>query len=154
MDTFIKFKDVQWEVFSKYNKRACTIKNVSIRPVDNEAFIQSMASCTGILCGAGFETPAEALFLNKKLMVLPMKNQYEQHCNAAALEAIGVPALKNLKGKHTPLIENWIQNGTVVNVNFPDITESIIDLLIENQVSSKFPSLDHSWQSEYKLNPA
>lgn len=153
MDTFTNFKDVRWEIFSKHNKKACTIKNVSIRPVDNDAFIQSMASCTGILCGAGFETPAEALFLNKKLLVMPMKNQYEQYCNAAALEAKGIPTLPHLKGKYVSIIENWIQNGPVIHVNFPDITENIVDLLIENHASSKFTSPEYSWQSKYDFHP-
>jgi hypothetical protein len=35
-----------------------------------------------------FETPAEALFLGKKLLVIPMTGQYEQECNAAALAAL------------------------------------------------------------------
>jgi hypothetical protein len=37
------------------------------------------------LCNAGFETPAEALFMDKKLFVIPIHNQYEQECNACAL---------------------------------------------------------------------
>ncbi len=140
--TFLKFKDIRWQVFSKHNKKACTVENVSVMPINNEAFIESMASCSGMLCGAGFETPAEALFLNKKLMVIPMKNQYEQYCNAAALEALGVPVLKNLKSKRAPLIEDWLQNGSVVKVNFPDITEHIIDMLIENHTTVKTPYLN------------
>lgn len=133
--TFTKIKNVQWQVFSKHNKKATTVGNVSIRPINNEAFIKSLASSSGIVCGAGFETPAEALFLGKKLMVIPMKNQYEQHCNATALENMGVLVLKNLKSKHLPAIESWIQNGTAINVNFPDVTESIINRIIENHTA-------------------
>lgn len=136
--TFRKFKDIHWQVFSKHNKKAFTTENISIKPIDNKAFIESMASCRGIICGAGFETPAEALFLNKKLMAIPMKNQYEQYCNAAALEAMGVPILKNLKKKQFPVIENWLQNGRAISVNFPDITEDIIDLIIEKHAFNTF----------------
>src|SRR5690606_36108363 len=78
-----RFPDIQWEVFSKHNKQAFRVGNISLRPINNDAFIHSMASSAGVLCGAGFETPAEALFMNKKLLVIPMKNQYEQHLNAA-----------------------------------------------------------------------
>ena len=56
-----------------------------------------MASSTGVLCGAGFETPAEALYLGKKLMVIPMKSQLEQFYNAASLKQLGVPVLKKMK---------------------------------------------------------
>jgi uncharacterized protein (TIGR00661 family) len=140
--TLGKFKAINWQVFSKHNKNISTVNNVSLRPIDNKAFIESMASCTGILCGAGFETPAEALFLNKKLMVIPMKNQYEQHCNAAALMALGVPVIKNLKKKQVPKIESWLNSKAVVKVNFPDITENIIDLLIENHLISELIDLN------------
>ncbi|CAN5323347.1 glycosyltransferase family protein [soil metagenome] len=129
-----KIKNVNWEVFSKHNKRPQQIKNVSVKPIDNESFIKSMACSHGVLCGAGFETPAEALFLQKKLMVIPMKNQYEQHCNAAALGSIGVPVLPSLRKKYIPEIEAWIANGRKVVVNFPDETEKIIDLILKKHL--------------------
>jgi uncharacterized protein (TIGR00661 family) len=142
--TLSQFKGINWQVFSKHNKNISIINNVSLRPIDNKAFIESMASCTGVLCGAGFETPAEALFLNKKLMVIPMKNQFEQHCNAAALLAMGVPVIKNLKKKQVPKIESWLNRKVIVKVDFPDITENIIDLIIENHLISELTTLNHS----------
>lgn len=122
---------IRWQVFSKHNPRPLVRGNVSIQPVNNEAFVASMASCTGILCGAGFETPAEALFLQKKLLVVPMKSQYEQHCNAAALEKMGVPKIKSLKKKHLPKIADWIASGQTVAVDYPDVTEQVIDRIID-----------------------
>lgn len=124
-------KDVNWEVFSKHSKKEYTEKNVHIRPVNNEAFIESMISCTGILCGAGFETPAEALFLKKKLMVIPMKGQYEQQCNAAALETMSIPVLKSLKEKHVAKIEKWVTGKTYLTVSYPNITAKIINSIVK-----------------------
>ena len=57
-----------------------TIDNIIIRPVNNQDFVKSLSTCSGVICGAGFETPAEALFLKKKLLVIPMKGQFEQQC--------------------------------------------------------------------------
>jgi len=82
-----QFEGIRWQVFSKRAKKSYQHGHLSIFPVSGSAFTRSMASSTGVLCGAGFETPAEALFLGKKLLVLPMKGQYEQHCNAQALAA-------------------------------------------------------------------
>ena len=130
VEMLTQLDDAQWQVFSKHNPKPLTVKNVSIQPVSNDAFVASMASCAGILCGAGFETPAEALFLRKKVLVVPMKNQYEQHCNAAALEKMGVPKIKSLKRKHLPKIADWIASGKTVAVNYPDVTEQIIDRII------------------------
>jgi len=126
-----KIDGIEWHVFSKHSKSKYRINNVIIEPINNELFIKSFTSCKGILCGAGFETPAEALYLNKKLMVIPMKNQYEQHCNAEALKVLGIPVIKNMKKKQLPKIENWIQHGRPLEVHYPDITEDILDMLIE-----------------------
>lgn len=123
---------IQWQVFSKHSTKKYTKENVSVAPISNSEFINSFISCEGVLCGAGFETPAEALYLNKKLMVIPMKGQYEQQCNAAALYKLGVPVIKALKMKFLPSIEAWVLSKNTVQVNYPDITESIIDRIIKN----------------------
>jgi uncharacterized protein (TIGR00661 family) len=121
----------EWEVFSKHSKKTYRVKNIQIRPINNEAFIESFINCTGILSGAGFETPAEALYLKKKLLVIPMKGQYEQQCNAAALKKMGVPVIKSLKKKHISTIQEWIKKDQNIKVNYPNETEKIIDQIIK-----------------------
>ncbi len=108
----------KWQVFSKHNKAAITQGNVSIVPVSNDAFVNSLATCTGALLGAGFEGPSEALWLKKKLMVVPMTAQYEQQCNAAALESLGVPVLQHLDSKSVETIKNWIAHESNVQLSF------------------------------------
>ncbi len=125
-----KIEQVTWQVFSKHNKTAVTAKNVSIQPIINKDFVKSLASSMGVLCGAGFETPAEALFLKKKLLVIPMKGQYEQQCNAAALKQMGVPVLKALKVKHLEKVKKWVNTNERIAVDYPEMTEEIIDLLL------------------------
>lgn len=125
-----QFPDAEWQVFSKHNSEAFSFKNVHIQPIENSAFIKSMASSTGVLCGAGFEGPAEALFLGKKLMVVPMQAQYEQQCNAAAAAQIGVPVIKQLNRKYYDDIKQWLQNDQRVVVDYPDQTAAIIKKLM------------------------
>ena len=115
-------KHIQWHIFSKHSGKAYSTGNCWIRPVNNHEFISSCSNAEGILCGAGFETPAEALFMNKKLLVVPMKSQYEQHCNAAALKEMGVPVLKKLSEKQQDKIAAWLASGEKVAVNYPDKT--------------------------------
>jgi uncharacterized protein (TIGR00661 family) len=123
---FAGIPEVQWQIFSKHCKKPLKNDNLSIKPLSNDSFIKSMASCRGVLCGAGFETPAEALFLGKKLMVIPMHNQFEQQYNAAALKAMGVPVLNKLRRKKTDTIKEWILSDYKIEINYPDITERII----------------------------
>ncbi len=125
------FPEVEWQVFSKHNIEPFSFKNVHIQPIENDAFIKSMASSRGVLCGAGFEGPAEALFLGKKLMVIPMQAQYEQQCNAAAAAQIGVPVIKQLSRKYYDKMKWWLISNERVKVDFPDQTADIVRELIE-----------------------
>ena len=132
-----QFKNVKWDVFSKHNRKPFTSKNVSIQPIHNDKFIKSMAGSAGVLCGAGFETPAEALFMKKKLLVIPMRNQYEQQLNAAALKDLGVPVIKSLKSKNDMIIASWIEHENTIDVNYPDITAEIINRVIHNHMNKE-----------------
>lgn len=140
-----RFDYVKWEVFSKHNKLIYNRQNISIRPIDNELFLNSMASSAGVLCGAGFETPSEAMFLKKKLLVVPMENQYEQHCNAAALHMMGVTVLKNLKKKQFQEIQNWLKEDMVIDVNYPDNTQEIIQTLINDHLISNLGAINRAF---------
>jgi uncharacterized protein (TIGR00661 family) len=126
-----EIKNINWEVFSKHSTKEYKEKNIHLRRINNDDFIASMITCTGILCGAGFETPAEALYLKKKLMVIPMKGQYEQQCNAAALKTMGVPVLKTLKKKYVEQIQEWVNSKQFIPVNYSNSTERIISMIIK-----------------------
>ena len=137
IEVLSKIADVQWRVFSKHSKRSYQHRNVSIQPINNELFITELINCKGILCGAGFETPAEALYLKKKLMVIPMKGQYEQQCNAAALEKMGVPVIMSLENKHVDTIAHWIQHLAPIPTNYTNNTEAIIDMIIDKHANAR-----------------
>ena len=139
-----KYNGVKWEVFSKHNSKVYHCGNISLSPIQNETFLESMASSAGVLCGAGFETPSEALFLKKKLLVVPMENQYEQHCNAAALKSMGVPVLKNLKKKQSAKIKKWLSSEMIIDVEFPDMTQKIIEDLINEHLVSNLSAVNES----------
>jgi len=134
IEVLSKIPEVEWRVFSKHSKIAYQQQNVSIQPINNELFIDHLINCRGILCGAGFETPAEALYLKKKLLVIPMTGQYEQQCNAAALAEMGVPVIPRLENKYVDTILHWIKNLNSVHTNYTNNTESIIDMIIEKHV--------------------
>ena len=131
LDVWSNIKKVKWQVFSKHNRSRYVLENIEVSPINNHAFIHSMASSRGVLCGAGFETPAEALYMEKKLMAIPMKGQYEQQCNAAALREMGVPIIKSLKPKHLDKIRSWVDTHSIVEVHYPDMTRKIVARILE-----------------------
>lgn len=133
----LKFSAIKWQMFSKHTNKPYHIGKLSVYPVNNETFSNSMASAHGVLCGAGFETPAEALYLQKKLLVVPMKNQYEQHFNAASLKQMGVPFIKKVNKKNLIKIEEWIESATKVNVDYKETALPAIERLMKIHAGQK-----------------
>lgn len=131
-----QFPEVEWRVFSKHNKQPFTRGNVSVKAIDNKAFIESMATGAGVLCGAGFEGPAEAMYLGKKVLVIPMLTQYEQQCNAAGAVAMGATSVPTLDTRHYNSIRNWLLHGQPVHVNYPDITADIVRHIVTTHAAS------------------
>lgn len=126
----MNFPKVRWEVFSKKCREVYQVENITFYPVSLEGFNRSFINCEGILCNAGFETPAEALYMGKKLCVIPMKNQYEQACNAAFLAQMGILVLSDLNNSGQVLIKYWFEIFEKVQMNYPDNTKEILERII------------------------
>lgn len=124
--------DVNWEVFSKHSHTSYTDGNVKVSPVNNEQFNKSMASSAGLFTGGGFEGPAEALFLGKKLLVAPMRYQYEQQCNAYALKQIGLPVIWGSNRDWLTTIKSFVNSDQHHQFAFPDETKMIVDSVVKN----------------------
>lgn len=114
---------VEWKVFSKYSKVQVKVKNVEVFPIDETQYLKYFEGCEGVLCNAGFESPARALFLGKKLFVIPIHNQYEQECNACALDKMGIP---NSKVLNLQEIMEWVASDHHLDVDYPDDIENIL----------------------------
>jgi len=123
---------VKWEVFSKHTKFGYQAGNVVVEPIHNEHFNRSLASCEGLLTGGGFEGPAEALFLGKKLLVAPMKFQYEQQCNAYALKQLGIPVIWGSTKDWFPIIKQFVETPQSLVFNFPDETANIVAKVVKD----------------------
>jgi uncharacterized protein (TIGR00661 family) len=104
--------------------------------VENSRFVKSLSSCEGLLSNAGFETPAETLYLGKKLMVIPMKNQYEQECNAEALKGLGIPIINEIGQDFDSNLSDWINSSYVYQANYQNNLPEIVDRILDFQLIS------------------
>jgi uncharacterized protein (TIGR00661 family) len=109
---FAKLPEQHFHWFLNTVKTIETIGNITYYPVNQEYFNESIINCQGIITGGGFETPAEALYLRKKILSIPILNHYEQECNAAALKKMGVSVVYEIGNNFELIIENWL-NTTV-----------------------------------------
>ncbi len=132
----------RFQVFSKEVKQPVQKGNILFIPVSNTAFNKSLIHCKGIITGAGFETPAEALYLGKKLMVIPIRGQYEQFCNAAALKKMGVPVLYSLGPDFGIFFLFLDRSKTRPVLTLDHSTESIVSYLMHQAASQKRDTLD------------
>lgn len=140
IDYVKQFKEQRWEIFSKHGLDVIHGKNFSLYPLNSRHFVKSLAAGSGLLSNAGFGAASEALFLGKKLMVIPMKAQYEQHCNAAVLESMGVHTVKSLKKKKSiERVSDWLINGKSIEVDYPDRTEAMLDMIVNRHAGSPAP---------------
>lgn len=135
-------KDFQFQVFSKEVKQATQKGNLCFMPVNKDRFNRSLVGCKGILSNAGFETPAEALYLGKKLLTIPIKGQYEQCCNAAALEQMGVTVLERFDQHFPEVFAGWINQRKKITLTLDHSTESTISYLMHHCCSQKKYELD------------
>lgn len=139
IDLLTQIPFVRWEVFSRETNETYSVQNVTLRPISHDAFIESFVRCTGVLTGAGFETPAEALYMGKKLLVVPIRGQYEQQCNAAALERLGVPVVSRLNQESLPIVQQWVGAAQDIQLDFPDHTEKIMLRLLQQHRWKRSP---------------
>ncbi|MEJ0054387.1 MAG: glycosyltransferase family protein [Bacteroidota bacterium] len=131
VELFLKFSSVRWQIFSKHTKQPYHVGRISVFPVSGEDFVESVVTSTGVLCGAGFETPAEVLHLNKKLLVVPMKSQYEQKCNAVAMKKMGVQVLKKVKKGSLKKIEKWLDSSKRLDISYPEVAGKAVERLMK-----------------------
>lgn len=121
----------RFEIFSRWIKNKTVNKQFSLFPPDNQTFAQSMINSSGVITGGGFETPAEALSLHKKLLIVPIRGQYEQQYNVAALEKLGVRCLKQIDEHFADIVCQWIETDHAVSVSYtnqiPEMLEYIMD---------------------------
>ena len=127
--TIKTYKDVQFQVFSKEVKQPAHHGNIMFFPVNQRLFNKSLIECHGIITGAGFETPAESLYLGKKILAVPTRGQYEQSCNAAALERMEVMC-SNTIDKHFSLVfDQWMNIKKSVKINYNQAIPRILDYM-------------------------
>ncbi len=139
ISAFGNFDDVRFEIFSGQTQQPKQHNNIRLLPVNKNLFTQSLIHCSGIITGGGFETPAEALHLGKKIMTIPIRSQYEQQCNAAALEQLGVTRLKKIDDNFKTHFYNWMQSGKTVKMDYSQTIPQCLDYLF---------SFDHAGKAD------
>jgi uncharacterized protein (TIGR00661 family) len=128
-----------FEIFTKEVKQANKYKNLTLHPIDNKTFTNSLIQCHAIITAGGFETPAEALYLKKKLLSIPILKHFEQECNGAAMKKLGVTVIEKIDKNFNQVFTEWVQAENKTQFTLTHSTEEIVNLLMQkisyNQVA-------------------
>jgi uncharacterized protein (TIGR00661 family) len=108
---------------------AYTVGNVEIKPLNTESFTKDICNCSGVITAGGFQTTAEALYLGKKLLCIPIKTQFEQQCNARVLQELGITVCKEIDADS---VSRWLTSGKVVQINFQDESQKMVETILHD----------------------
>lgn len=127
-----RFPEVPWVVFSKKSQKSYSEGHIEVHPISEVLFLKHLESCKGVFCNAGFSLTSEAIYLQKKLLVIPMRMQYEQQCNAFSLQQMGVPVLNGLKEKNVKAVNEWIQSAHYINLYYTMQTREMVQTILQD----------------------
>ena len=85
----IKHPAISIECFTKLTKEFDLPKNLSVQNLNGDLFIKRMKRCRAVICSGGFETASEAMLMGKPLLMVPIKNHFEQISNCIDAEQQG-----------------------------------------------------------------
>ncbi|MEI8141715.1 MAG: glycosyltransferase family protein [Chitinophagia bacterium] len=133
---FLAQSKYHFEVFSAEVTSIRNYKNIIYFPISNSGFTKSMIRSHAVITGGGFETPAEAMYMNKKVLSIPIAKHYEQLSNAAALTELGVKVILQIDQDFHPIFTEWINHTAPVKLELTHSTKEIVDQLIKQTQNS------------------
>jgi uncharacterized protein (TIGR00661 family) len=119
---FELFPHQQFYIFSKDCSEARDYENIKIRPIDKVHFTEKLLRCRGVITHTGFQTTSEALYLGKKLLVMPIEKQIEQIYNTRVLDKFGVVSVAKLE---VGVFDDYFSNDYTVKLNYYDESQRI-----------------------------
>jgi uncharacterized protein (TIGR00661 family) len=118
--------------------------HIHLRPFSREGFAQDLQQASGVVCGAGFELPSEAIHLGKKLLVQPVAGQMEQASNALALEQLGLASVTyNLRQQD---IAQWLAKESGTHFCYPDTATAVVHWIKQGRWEQIDELVNSLWQ--------
>jgi uncharacterized protein (TIGR00661 family) len=124
---FLKTYDqYEFHIFTKENF-VTTLPNFKISKPNYQDFLTSIVNCRGVITAGGFQTICESMYLKKPILCIPVKGQWEQQCNASALEISGLGLVGDLKD-----FEKLISFDTYKLPKWSDPSDKILDIVLKS----------------------
>ena len=117
--------------------------HIIVKPLSRVTFHQDLLSCGGVICNAGFELASEAIHCGKNLLVKPIEGQYEQLCNAIALEKLSLANV--MYSLDEGELQDWLYAPAAARLQYPDVARVLADWLYKDRDRSIAQLSDELW---------
>lgn len=142
------FDDTAFVVFHPEIQQPGQVANLTLEPLSRANFSQHLRSCEGVISNAGFALPSEALYLGKKLLVKPLRQQFEQSANAMALEKLGLASV--MKTLNHRAVRAWLKQKKPTPQQYPNVAKAIA-AWISQETWDDLPALQQALWAEMAI---
>jgi uncharacterized protein (TIGR00661 family) len=139
-----RFPSVPFHFFTSVNQ-VTEAGNVTCFPFSREGFLTSLKSCRGIMANAGFELASEAIHLGKKILLKPLLGQYEQLCNAKAMEGLGWGLTTQSLTPES--VAAYLESPSPSARPYPDVAGHLADWIMEGRKQPLAELSQQLWRS-------
>lgn len=133
----------QFEVFHPQITQEDQQDHIHWHRPNTAKFKQALFEAKGVISNGGFELSSECLFLGKKLLIRPMKGQFEQLSNAVTLEHLGL--CQYMENLSLEKVKSWIASPAAKPVKFPTDAQVFIDWLLDGDITNTQKICQQLW---------
>lgn len=126
------------EVYDEVEEAAVRLKKPS-----RQGFLNDLQNCSGVIANAGFELSSEALTMGKKLLLKPLKGQFEQASNAETLRQMGLATVMDSLDEE--VIDAWLLQGNNEAINYPSDPAPVVDWLLAGDYQDPVSLCQQLW---------
>ncbi|GAA6184503.1 MJ1255/VC2487 family glycosyltransferase [Aliiglaciecola sp. NS0011-25] len=118
--------------------------NSQWRPLSKQSFQQALFECAGVIANGGFELSSECLQLGKKILVKPLKNQYEQTSNRVTLERMN--RCDSMDSLDPNIVSKWLSKDSPEPITYPNSPDILINWLLEGDYMDTKRLCEQLWK--------
>lgn len=127
------FVEYNFLVYAKV-ERETILGHIHIKPLSHAEFHRDLQDCFGVISNAGFELSSECLALGKKVLIKPLLGQYEQLCNALALQSLNRGTV--IQSLDHAALEKWLELPGHERILYPDVAVGLANWIKDGRQQS------------------
>ena len=147
IDFLRPFTEYEFHLYAKVPEKRLE-GHIHINPLSHKEFHDDLMNADGVISNAGFELASECIQLGKKVLIKPLLGQYEQLCNALAIQSMGRGTVIDSLDKN--VLKQWLDLPGFEPSEYPDVAKSLAEWVMQKQWDNIQPLVDDLWSRTAK----